>query len=178
MQGQLDKILLLDCETSGLSEKTGKLLEIGAIFYSLSTQSIIHSAATLLHADANPVEHINNISVDSLISVNHTNAYYGVSYIKQLIMDADVLIAHNAQFDRKWLEAYPPLSCIIKAKRWICSRHDIKWPHTFNLKLETIAKTLEIDYSGSHRALGDCQILLSCLQKLDNLDEQLQKFSV
>lgn len=108
----MKNILLIDCETDGLDSKKGYILEVGAIFYNLASKSIIHSAATLLNRCSNPVEHINNISVDSLISVSPTNSYYGINYIKQLIMDADVLIAHNAQFDRKWLEAYAPLEGI------------------------------------------------------------------
>jgi len=171
-------ILLIDVETTGLDHKKGKLLEIGAIFYDIDTKSILHSMSTMIFSDNNAAEHINNISISSLMSVNVTNTYYAINYLKQLIIDADVLVAHNAQFDRNWLESYLPLSDIIKSKKWLCTKKDIKWPHTFNLKLETIAKSFNIDYSGAHRALGDCKILLQCLQKLDNLDEQLQKLSV
>lgn len=171
-------LLIIDVETTGLEPRNGNLIEIAGILYETDSRSVIHSCSTLIPSGSNNAYHINNISVESLQRTNFANTYYCINTIKQLMIDADAYVAHNASFDKKWLENYPPIENITTLRKWICTRKDIKWPPSANLKLQTIAKTMNVEYKNAHRALGDCFILLECLQKLENFDDQLNKLLV
>ncbi len=171
-------ILIIDTETTGLDTKSNKLIEIAAVLYNTTSKSILHACSTLIPSDSNEAFHINNISVEALQQTSVTNTNFGINMIKQLMIEADLFVAHYAVFDRKWLESYEPIQYTMRAKKWLCTKKDIKWPSTENLKLQSIAKRMDVSYKNAHRALGDCFILLECLQKLDNLDDQLNKLFV
>jgi DNA polymerase III subunit epsilon len=75
--------------------------------------------------------------------------------------DAAVIIAHNAAFDRKFVERYWP---VFAAKPWACSVSQIEWrAHGFEgSRLGYLLNGIGL-FHRSHRAVDDCHALLEIL---------------
>jgi DNA polymerase-3 subunit epsilon len=169
----IKNILIIDTETTSLKPSDGKLIEVAAILYNLPTKSILNEVCTLLPAETNPVEHINHISVASLDEAKGVAVGFCMAAIGALMVKADALIAHYVKFDRPWIEAQTIFTEHSKDKLWICTKEHIDWRKGKGLKLSDIAEHFKISYEGAHRAMADCHILLKCLQRLPDLQEQL-----
>ena len=98
-------LLIIDTETTGLDAKEGKVIEIGAIFYNIPTQTITHQVSTLMHAESNPAFDINRISPNALQSVLLENQSAAISMVHFMLVMCDAVVAHNAAFDRGWIES-------------------------------------------------------------------------
>jgi DNA polymerase-3 subunit epsilon len=72
-----------------------------------------------------------------------------------------LVIAHNASFDRRFLEKRLP---VFAAKHWACSRFDIDWKAEGirSSALEFVAYSLGFFHDG-HRAASDCRATLHAL---------------
>ncbi|MDE3208104.1 MAG: 3'-5' exonuclease [Pseudomonadota bacterium] len=83
--------------------------------------------------------------------------------IHTFVQDVNLVIAHNAGFDRKFCEALHP--DFIKLS-WACSMKDIDWPNERieSRKLDYIAAQLGFFFTG-HRAVNDCLATLHILSK-------------
>jgi DNA polymerase III subunit epsilon len=90
------------------------------------------------------------------------------------LQDVDLIIAHNAQFDRAFFEMTFPS---VPAKAWSCSMYDIDWRFEgiSSHKLEYIAYKYGFFYEG-HRAVIDCLAGIHILaQNLPNSQELVLK---
>lgn len=105
----LMKILFVDTETTGLSPEQDRVVEIGASLYCALTQRLIRSICFITTDDtvkiSPEISKINHITQEMLEK-------YGVNYksVFSLLRDnfvshCDFLCAHNAPFDRSFLEA-------------------------------------------------------------------------
>ena len=87
------------------------------------------------------------------------------SAVSEYLKGVDIIIAHNAQFDRAFFEtAFPNIT----PKAWACSMRDINWSEEDinSLKLEYIAYRYGFFFEG-HRAIIDCLVGIHILaQKL------------
>jgi DNA polymerase III subunit epsilon len=81
--------------------------------------------------------------------------------LRDLVGPADLVIAHNAGFDRPFCEAFSPL---FSGKAWACSASEIDWPAR---GMEGTKLAYLVGQSGyfhqAHRALDDCFALLAIL---------------
>jgi DNA polymerase III subunit epsilon len=75
--------------------------------------------------------------------------------VNDLLSRVVLVIAHNAQFDRRFLERRVPA---FTAKHWACSRSDVDWKAEGirSSALEFIAYSLGFFHDG-HRAASDCR---------------------
>ena len=82
--------------------------------------------------------------------------------VAALLEGVDLVIAHNAQFDRPFLENRLPLFCGLC---WACSLQQVAWADESmaSAKLEYLAYKLGFFYD-AHRAQTDCLALLELLQ--------------
>ena len=82
--------------------------------------------------------------------------------VEALMADVSLVIAHNAFFDRGFMEARLP---IFKRKSWACSYAQIPWKSEGmgSSSLEFLAYRFGFHYAG-HRASVDCHALLEVLQ--------------
>ena len=163
----LDLLALVDVETTGLNPATDEVIELGCILYSLSHNCVLQQISTLVPvscAGENPTQHINGISKSSANALKTERALMkAFDLIEEDLSEADALVAHNAPFDRSFLDTCLPG---YKEKPWIDTRA-ITWPraHRQGCSLVELALAYEIPVWGNHRALADCQLLANIIQR-------------
>jgi DNA polymerase-3 subunit epsilon len=86
------------------------------------------------------------------------------THVAEFLENVDVVIAHNAAFDRPFVEARWPL---FEQLNWACSIKDIDWREEGfgSAKLEYLLSTQGYFYE-AHRAEADCWALLELLNQV------------
>ena len=162
-------LLILDTETTGLDPKEDQCLEVGAILFHVLTRSVLAQQSFLIPVSSNAAEPINRIPAE----VTRLDQPWeeGLIYFKKLIEAAEVLVAHNAAFDRKWF-GIGPLPSI--SKPWLCTMDDISWPASKQLRARPSVRDLALAYEvpvwNAHRALTDCIYLAEVFRRCDDLE--------
>ena len=160
------KLLIVDTETTGLNPVSSKCLEVGAILFHVESRSVLSQQSFLLPVDKNDAEFINRIPAEITQIVQPWNE--GLQYLTNLIEAADVLVAHNSAFDKKWFEK-DPLPKI--SKPWICSMEDIAWPLELHLSARPSMRDLALAFGvpvwAAHRALTDCIYLAEVFSRCE-----------
>lgn len=169
-------ILILDTETTGLHIENGaKVIEVAAVLYSAAHKNILQVAQTLIPCDANEAIEVNNITPE--LSMQVINASPMLDTIKTMAIWSSAIVAHNAEFDKKFIKSLPHLE-ELGGMPWICSCHDFEWPKTKSgCKLIEICVSLNVPVVSAHRALADCLLLAECFSKVDDLQGRLEKAS-
>jgi DNA polymerase III subunit epsilon len=160
----LTRVLVLDTETTGLDPSKDKIIELALLCF---------DADTLTGLPVGEVQVYDGLEDPGLPIPKEVVAITGITdadvrgqrlderHIDQLLQGVDVVIAHNAGFDRPFVEAR------IKQFRqlaWACSFADIDWKAQgrSSAKLENLAQSLGLFYD-AHRAEMDCHALLAVL---------------
>lgn len=169
-------LLILDTETSGIDESKHEVLEIAAILYSVEHHCTLQQISTLIPTDleTNPAEAINNISIAAANATPAELSDYLCQTINYWGKIATYVVAHNAEFDRKWFKEHPILAELYD-QAWLCTCHDFTWPkqHRPGQKLIDLALAHGIGVSSAHRALTDCQLLAALFDRMDDLPEMI-----
>lgn len=161
----LTNIAIIDTETTGLDPRTDKLLEVGAVLFSLKYGSVIHCASVLvdngLPADfSRDSEKVHGIPMDMLSAGESVDK--ADRMVRWIASGADAFVAHHADFDREWLFEETAAS-----KPWICTCNDITWPNAGDSrKLVDIALANGVGVVDAHRALTDCLTIARVLTRL------------
>jgi DNA polymerase-3 subunit epsilon len=167
----MEYICVLDTETTGLDASKGKVLEIGAILYHIPSRSIISEASTLCYAEENPAYAINKIEINALKATSEIIEFSGIKLISEIMTAAHAIVAHNAEFDKRWVNNIPALENISRNKKWICTKNDVVWPirKDISLSLITICAALGVPIINTHRAMSDCHLLLAAIEENDDV---------
>ena len=171
---KIEKILILDTETTGLDENKDEVIEIGCILFHVSTKSVLSELSFLLPVSSNEAEHVNGISAEVTNIGQPWND--GLNFFLKLVDCSDFIVAHNVEFDRKWFGKgrLPKLQ-----KNWICSLEDINWSFQKSLKTRPSVTDLALSFSipvwSLHRALSDCFYISEVFKKCENLEGLLLK---
>ncbi len=162
-------LLIVDTETTGLNPQEDQCLEIGSILFNVPSRSVLAQQSFLLPVENNSAEKINHIPAEVTRLEQPWNQ--GLHYLKALIDTADVLVAHNASFDRKWF-GKDPLPVV--SKPWLCTMEDIRWPEQRQLRARPSVRDLALAYEipvwNAHRALTDCIYLAEVFRRCDDLE--------
>lgn len=171
-------VLIYDLETTGLDEKKDSIIEVAAVVLDLKHKIISSQRAGLIYAKTNPdSERITGITQEMLDSVKN-NKFNIFDAVHVMAIQSDCIIAHNAEFDRKFTEENKH---IFKKKNgvvldWVCSCYDLNYNIPLeNRKLSTIAQALNINATGAHRAINDVLMLANILLEIGNAEEQIKK---
>ncbi|WPY01906.1 DNA polymerase III PolC-type (plasmid) [Candidatus Trichorickettsia mobilis] len=153
-----DKLIgvFLDIEATGLSCNKDKLIELGMVKFEYTQDGRIFSLLDEFSSYQDPnmpiPEVISKLTgiTDDMVKGHQINENEVASYLE----DVDIIIAHNAGFDRVFLEMTFPN---IALKAWGCSMYDIDWKieGISSHKLEYIAYKYNFFFKG-HRAIVDC----------------------
>ena len=167
-------ILILDTETTGLDKEKDDCLEVGSILFNVKSRAVLAQQSFLLPVDKNEAEKINNIPAE--ITKLSQPLIEAITYFESLVQVSDLIVAHNAEFDKKWF-GFDKLPRI--EKQWICSMDDIPWPADRQLKNRPSVRDLALAYGvpvwSSHRALTDCIYLSEVFKRCSELEQLLIK---
>ena len=174
------KVLIIDTETTGLDVKHDRVIEIGTILYSVTHRTTLFQFSTLLNASDNAAEHINRIPEAVLPDICTNTQQIFIDILLQLAQAANYVIAHNATFDKKWFDgsSLPILTnSTFKPLKWLCTLEDFTFPKQTRPRenLVSLALNHDIGVSYAHRALTDCQLIAALFDRMDNLEEMIQK---
>lgn len=160
------RVLVLDTETTGLSHQADKIIELAMLLVDVDLASgLPFGPVTLFEGFEDPgmpipavAQQVTGISDDMVAGHRLDDAQ-----VEALVARADLIVAHNAGFDRPFVEArFPGFA----AKAWACSFADIDWKAAGaeSAKLSALAQNHGWFYD-AHRAQVDCHALLQVLSR-------------
>ena len=176
--GEDDKLIavFLDIEATGLSYTQDKMIELGMVKFEYTEDGSIFRLLDDFSGYQDPGKPIPEY-ITKLTGIDG-DAVRGQKIeedaVAGYLQDVDLIIAHNAQFDRTFFEKTFPS---VPAKAWGCSMYDIDWSveGISSHKLEYIAYKHGFFYEG-HRAVIDCLAGIHILaQNLPNSRELVLK---
>lgn len=157
--------IIIDTETTGLVAGQDKIIELAmlAFDYDAETGEVFRVTDTY-NGFEDPGEPIapESTAVHGITDEMVAGQHFDDGRIAAFVAGADIVIAHNARFDRQFLEVRLPL---FASHAWGCSFAQVDWTAggIASAKLEFIAYRLGFFYD-AHRALTDCMALLEALQ--------------
>jgi DNA polymerase-3 subunit epsilon len=155
--------VILDTETTGLSHRKDEIIEIGVIAFSFDHDGNIGDVTGVYGGMQQPTVTIPP-EITKLTGITDTmvaGQEIDLAALKALIEPADLIIAHNAGFDRPFCEAF---SQIFAGKAWACSNAEIDWSARGfeGTKLGYLVGQAGYFHDG-HRAVDDCFALFEVL---------------
>jgi DNA polymerase-3 subunit epsilon len=158
------RVIVLDTETTGLDSKSEKVIELAMLSVLVdSVTGLPVGPVTVYESFEDPgrpippqITEITGID-DSMVQGQRIDD----AAVNALVQAADLVVAHNAGFDRPFVEARFP---VFAAKAWGCSFQGIDWKKegSGSAKLEFLASERGWFYD-AHRAQVDCHALLQVL---------------
>ena len=167
-------LLIVDTETTGLDPQLDQCLEVGVILFDVPGRQVLAQQSFLLPVQTNAAEAINHIPASATQLPQPWRP--ALDYLQSLLDAADVLVAHNAAFDRQWfgLGHLPSTD-----KRWLCSMEDMRWPADRQLRMRPSVRDLALAYEipvwAAHRALTDCIYLAEVFRRCDDLEQLIER---
>ena len=158
------RVIVLDTETTGLDAKSERIIELAMLSVLVDTttgQPV--GPVTTYESFEDPgkpippaITEITGID-DSMVRGQRIDD----ARVAELVLAADLIVAHNAGFDRPFVEARLP---VFATRAWNCSFAGIDWKAqgSGSAKLEFLAHERGWFYD-AHRALVDCHALLQVL---------------
>lgn len=157
---------IIDTETTGMDPTTDKVIELGILVFQYAAQSgevgsILRQFNALedpgfpIPPEATAIHHI----TDAMVKGHRFDA----AQIGTVLEGVSLVIAHNARFDRPFLERRFDLFTSLP---WGCSYQDVPWREFGygSASLEFLAYRAGLFYDG-HRALTDCFAVLAVLER-------------
>ena len=167
----------VDVETTGLDTENDEIIEIALVPFIFTSDGKLYHCLEPINMLQEPTdgavpEEITNLT--GITSEDVKGHLIDWLAIKECINSAAIIIAHNAGFDRPFLENAEPL---FAEKAWGCSCFDIDWNQEGfeSSKLEYLGYKYGFFFEG-HRATIDCYAGLEVLSKeLPKSGEQVMK---
>ena len=145
----------IDVETTGLSPTANELIEVSAIKYDGNKK--IDTFSTLIKPKVRIPYHITNITG---ITNDMVESYPEVEEVMPMLVEFignHPIVAHNANFDYKFIQSYSNNSFSKNTLIDTVSIGRRLYPNLPNHKLGTIAKHIGVTGDGFHRAEFDCE---------------------
>lgn len=154
--GNSYRAIFLDLETTGLNPDIDEIVEIGMVPFTYGAQGEIHSVEepfSMLREPSVPIsEEITKItSITNEMVHGHR---IDPNDVFEFAQSAGLIVAHNASFDRVFLEKFAP---DFSEKPWACSMSQVPWKEEGfdGRRLSHIAAGFGFFYD-AHRAVEDC----------------------
>jgi DNA polymerase-3 subunit epsilon len=165
-QNRLRRGAVVDVETTGLDRKNDTVIELGLrrFEYDPKTGDVVRIGESLtgLQDPGHPLSpEITRLT--GLTDADLKGQSIDWKKADQLLSDVDVVIAHNASFDRPFFDRFTEQS---RRRLWACSFRQVDWDDKgfASAKLELLC-LFHGYFTSAHRALNDVDALL-CLLSL------------
>jgi len=174
------KAAFIDLETTGLDPRTEEIIEVGVLIASFTNEDgfiNIDFTNNQLQQPSKPIsEEITKITGITNEDVKGKKIDWDL--LKDQLTNVDLIICHNAYFDRNFMELQTPetFKSLIKSKPFGCSAHGINWRELGyeGAKLEYLNLKMGYFYDG-HRALVDCYATLNLFVAEPNAFTELKE---
>jgi DNA polymerase-3 subunit epsilon len=164
--GATRRVIVLDTETTGLEQTKERIMELALLVVDVDVYTGLPVGPVQVYDGLeDPGKPIPKevVAITGLTDADVAGQRLDESRIAELLRGADVVVAHNAAFDRPFVEARLGGFSGIP---WACSFADIDWKSLGHgsAKLESLAQAHGWFYD-AHRAEMDCHALLAVLAK-------------
>ena len=157
-RGDIRRALFVDTETTGLNQDTDEVIELALppFEYERDTGVIVRvledEAYAGLRQPSFPIP-LDSAKVHGITDADVAGKTVDADCVVNLVSSTQLIIAHNAAFDRPMVEKHWP---IFERMNWACSLNDITWRDEglSSGKLEYLLMRMGWFYD-AHRALGD-----------------------
>ncbi|WP_419904279.1 3'-5' exonuclease [Kiloniella sp.] len=159
------KGLYIDVETTGLNHEQDEIIELAMIPFRFTRDGQLLDLGSAFDQLQEPKKAI-SAEITTLTGISNEMVQgkkIDHDLVHRIVSDVDIVIAHNAGFDRKFVEMTWP---VFEKKSWGCSQKDISWSKegVAGSKLEYIAVHYGFFYD-AHRAETDCRAGLEILSR-------------
>ena len=170
--GDASAFCVLDIETTGFSPERDSIIEI-AVIRTETEDGIAHERVLneLVRPSGNIPKRIRELTGISNETVAGADTVDQVlPRVAAFVGDAPI-VAHNAHFDRRFLEHYARLMGMTFAgNEWVCTmRMAQRVPLGGPYRLGALAERLDVPDQGSHRALDDCRATIGVYREVRRL---------
>jgi DNA polymerase-3 subunit epsilon len=156
----------VDIETTGLNPGVDKIIELAMVLFEFLSDGRIFRILDRYDAFNDPGFELPEgiVKLTGITDEMVRGQSIDVEHIRSILDKTVVVIAHNAAFDRVFLESFFPE---FEAKAWACSMKDIPWAEEGfeGTKLEYLAWRCGFFFEG-HRAITDCSAGIHLLSKI------------
>ncbi|SFM02052.1 exonuclease domain-containing protein [Salibacterium qingdaonense] len=171
------KAAVVDVETTGMSKSSDEIVEIGVMLCRVDEQTgeivEVLEEVNNLHEPSFPIPP-GVIKVHGIRDRDVAGKEMDRPRLRRLFAETDVLIAHNASFDRGFVQKYFPET---GGMTWRCSVKNVAWKeYGFpTKKLLDLCQRHSITDSQNHRALDDVKLTVRLLQQQNPEGEYYMK---
>lgn len=157
---------VIDIETTGAGNKTGKIIEIAIILF--NGQEITGSFVSLINPECTIPTFITKITGITNEMVYNAPKFYEIAKQIVQITANKIFVAHNSAFDYNFLKSefdqlgyhyYRKTLCTVELSRKLLPGHR-------SYSLGNLCNDLNISINGRHRAEGDALATVELLKKL------------
>lgn len=163
-ESKFDKLaVLIDTETTGLDHKSDQVIEVGVVAFTYNDDGAVGDVVGVFNGLQQPTISIpaEITRITGITDEMVRGQVLDLKTLENMIEPADLVIAHNARFDRPFCEKLSP---VFVSKAWACSVAEIQWAGLGfeGSKLGYLVGQAGLFHNG-HRATDDCHALLEVL---------------
>ena len=152
--------IIVDFETTGLDPAKDEIIEAACVKFRYSETDEITGVSGVFQSYNEPSIPI-PASVTELTGITNemvAGRRINIPAMEAFVTEANIVIAHNAAFDRKFAERLSPT---FEHKHWACTQTEINWrKHGFGgAKLGYVLADFGY-FHNAHRAIDDCHALV------------------
>jgi DNA polymerase III subunit epsilon len=161
---KVTRVAVLDTETTGLDQSKDQIIELAIVLVDIDNSTGLPVGAVQVYDGLeDPGRPIPKevVAITGITDADVQGQRLDEARVAELMQGVDLVIAHNAGFDRPFVESRLPNFSKLP---WACSFADIDWKAQGrgSAKLESLAQALGLFYD-AHRAEMDCHALLAVL---------------